>query len=144
MNQNQSIKQNIKSIGINIAAVALAIAIGIPLGGSLLKQFELTTSTSPPIPTPISPDVANRLFQNVAQDVIVFGDTTCEFCKKGLSVLDNLGINYKIYYIDQDAEAKRIFKTLNAEGVPVLISRSQIFIGFKQDVWEKFVQKEPR
>lgn len=144
MNQNQSIKQNIKSICINIAAVALAVAIGIPVGGTLLKQFESTTNTSPPIPTSISPDMANRLFQNVTQDVIVFGDTTCEFCKKGLSVLDNLGTNYKIYYIDQDEEAKKIFKALNADGVPVLISKSQIFVGFKQDVWEKIAQKEPR
>ncbi len=142
MNNKKDLKKNLKSVGINFAAVALAVAIGIPVGNSLLRQFRSTTSSSAPVPTTIVPEMATILFKNVTQDVIVFGDTKCNFCKEGISLLDKLGVNYKVYYIDQDEEAKETFRMLNAEGVPVLISRSQVLIGFERGVWEKFTQTD--
>lgn len=134
-------KLNLKSISINIAAVTLAITLGIPLGGVLLKQFR----TTPTAPTPIAmaTDQTNLLFKDVKEDLIVFADTTCNYCKDGVQLLNKFGVNYRIYYIDQDAKAKKAFDSLKTEGVPVLISKNQYVTGFSPSVWESFLKAAP-
>lgn len=134
-------KPNLKSVSIHIATVALAIAIGIPIGGVLLKQFR----TTPTAPTPVAmaENQENLLFKDIKEDLIVFADTKCNYCKDGVQLLDKFGVNYRIYYIDQDAKAKKAFDSLKTEGVPVLISKNQYVTGFSPSVWESFLKAAP-
>jgi glutaredoxin len=140
MNISVSAAKNLKSLGMNIAAVALAVAIGFPLGNVLLKQFRATPSATALAPVAIASDTANLLFKDVSEELIVLGDTKCLYCKEGLALLEKLGAKYQVFYIDQDVQARKIYDTLKTEGVPVLISRRQYVTGFNEKMWENFLK----
>ena len=134
------LKQNLKSIGINIASVALAVAIGIPLGIYIINQLRPLPSTTAPVSVSIALAESNLLFKNVPADLIVFGDTKCMYCKEGVQLLDNLGASYQLYNIDQDAKAMKVYKSLKTGGVPVLISRQHYMTGYNKLEWEGFLK----
>ena len=133
-----NIKQNIKSLVVNIAAVAVAIAIGIPLGN--LVREKILHSKSGPVLVPIALVESKTLFNGISNDLIVFGDTKCNYCKDGVALLDKIGASYKILYIDKDEQAKKNYETLNTGGVPVLVSRNQYLAGFSEEAWGNFLK----
>ena len=134
-----SLKENLKSMAINVATIALAIAIGLPLGIALMRQFN--PDAAPPTPIALAGDTANLVFNDTSTDLVLFASTTCEFCKAGIQFLDKSGANYKVYFIDQDAQAKKTYEAMQTKGVPVLISKQQYIIGFSEDVWARFLGK---
>ncbi len=134
-----SLNQNLKSMAINVATIALAIAIGLPLGSMLMRQFN--PGAAPPTPIALASDTANLVFKDTSTDLVLFASTTCEYCKAGIQFLDKSGANYKVYFIDQDAQAKKTYESMQTKGVPVLISKQQYIIGFSEDVWGRFLGK---
>lgn len=131
---------NIKSLLINIASVAIAVAIGVPLGSWMVQKFG--TRSSQPVATEISQQSLNLLYANVNEDLIVFGDTKCGYCKEGIQLLKEKGASFHIFYIDQDPSARKVFDSLKADGVPVLISRRKMVVGFSKDVWDGFLSSD--
>lgn len=134
-----TLKQHLKTAAINVVVIALAIAIGMPLGSILIKQFR--PASAPPGPIALADDKANLVFKNTSTDLVLFATTTCGFCKAGIELLDKSGANYKVYYIDKDVHAEKIYEALKTEGVPVLLSKQQYIIGFKKEVWTRFIGK---
>ena len=131
---------NTKSLMINIASVAIAVAIGLPLGSWMVEKFG--TRSSQPVPTEISHQSLKLLYANVNEDLIVFGDTKCGYCREGVQLLKERGVSFRIYYIDQDPSARKAFDTLKVDGVPVLISRKKMVVGFSKNVWDGFLTSE--
>lgn len=134
-----NLKQTLKSMAINVATIALAVAIGIPLGTVIMKK--LNPGASPPAPIALAGDTAKLVFKDTPTDLVLFASTTCNFCKAGIQLLDKSGANYKVYYIDQDAQAKKTYESMNTKGVPVLISKQHYIVGFSEDSWGQFLSK---
>ncbi|MEN9868714.1 MAG: Glutaredoxin [Pseudomonadota bacterium] len=132
-------KPALKSIAINLLTIALAVAIGLPVGMFLMRQFNATQGA--PTPTVLSSDVAKQVFKDGASDLVLFASTTCDYCKAGIQMLNKAGAHYKVYYIDQDTQARKTYESMNTKGVPVLISKQQYIIGFSEPVWQSFLDK---
>jgi glutaredoxin len=134
-----SLNQNLKSMAINVATIALAVAIGMPLGNFLMNQFK--SSAPPPGPTALAAETANLVFKGAATDFVLFATTTCQYCKAGTQLLDKSGANYKVYYIDKDAQAAKTYESMNIKGVPTLFSKQQYINGFSEAGWLRLVSK---
>lgn len=134
-----NLKQNLKSMAINVATIVLAIAIGMPTGNFLIKQFK--SGVTPPDPIALSGDTANLVFKGASTDFVLYATTTCKYCKEGTQLLDKLGVNYKVYYIDQDVQAEKNYGSTNIKGVPTLLSKQQYFNGFSEAGWLRFISK---
>lgn len=132
-------KQHLKPIAINIVTIALAVAIGMPIGSFLISKFK--PGATPPAPTTLASDTANLVFKGVSTDFVLFATTTCNFCTEGIQLLDKSGANYKVYYIDKDEQAKKTYESMNIKGVPTLFSKQHYINGFSPEAWTKFVSK---
>ena len=137
MDKIMKLNQPLNSMVINIATIA--ISIGMPLGSVIMSQFK----SAPSVPTPIAlaADSAKLVFKDTTTDLVLFASTTCEFCKAGIQLLNKSDASYKVYYIDQDAQAKKTYESMQTKGVPVLISKQQYIIGFSEGVWQPFLSK---
>lgn len=134
-----NLKQRLKPIVINIVTIALAVAIGMPIGSFLISKFK--PGATPPAPTALASDTANLVFKGVSTDFVLFATTTCNYCKEGIQLLDKSGVSYKVYYVDQDAQAGKTYESMKIMGVPTLFSKQQYINGFSAASWGRFVSK---
>lgn len=134
-----NLKQTLKSLAINVVTIALAIAIGMPVGIFLMKKFK--PGATPPAPIALSSDTANVVFKGLSTDFVLFATTTCNFCTEGIQLLDKSGASYKVYYIDKDAQAEKTYAAMKIQGVPTLFSKQQYINGFSPEGWTQFVSK---
>lgn len=128
-----------KTVAINIAAVAVAVAIGVPLGSTLLNHFGASTPTFKMVSNSLPPPMAKLLFEDASQELIVLGNTQCQYCKQGVAFLEKQGTPFRLLNIDQDLRARKIFEELRLEGVPVLMSRNRFITGYNQAEWARFI-----
>jgi glutaredoxin len=134
-----NLKQNLKPIAINVTTIALAIAIGMPAGNYIMSQFK--PRATPQGPVALVGDTANLVFKDVSTDFVLFATTTCNYCKDGIQLLDKTGVSYKVYYIDKDVQAEKIYTSMNIQGIPTLFSKTQYINGFNTSGWKRFISK---
>ena len=83
---------------------------------------------------PALPETADnsRYFHGETAPVVMFGTATCPWCVKTRELLDMLGVAYREHRIDASPEAMSLFRSLDADGVPVLLIGSRRIYGFDE------------
>jgi len=77
-------------------------------------------------------------------NLTLYGSTTCPHCASAREFLRKSGIHFNDLVIDQSKDAASDFKTLNENGVPVLVSSNLLVRGFDQKAYadlDKIVNK---
>jgi glutaredoxin len=64
------------------------------------------------------------------EDVILYATQWCGYCKKTRAFLDNKGIAYIEYDIEHSAIGRQQYASLNGNGVPLMIVKSEIIRGY--------------
>lgn len=64
------------------------------------------------------------------QGVVLFSTHTCGYCKKARRFLDDRGVGYTEYFIDDSEYAYEQFKSLGGSGVPLLVIGDEIVEGY--------------
>lgn len=77
-------------------------------------------------------DAAAELNEKHGADVIMYSTSWCGYCKKARVLLNNQGIKFKDFDIEQSAEANAEMKSLGGHGVPVFLINGEVIKGFNQ------------
>lgn len=127
------VASNWASLAINALAVTIAIALGFPLA-KVVHSIWAPSRPLQQIP-PQAESAVSRTFSQVGLDYVILGDTRCEYCGEGVKLLDELGANYRVIYLDREPQSMALYEQLGAPGVPILISRKQFIVGFVKSSW---------
>ncbi len=63
----------------------------------------------------------SRYFSATQQDVVLFGTSTCPFCKDVRDHLAKRGVRFADLVVDKDESAAELFESLDSDSVPVLL-----------------------
>lgn len=73
--------------------------------------------------------------------VVLYGTSTCSYCKQAREYLRSQGVNFQDYDIENSEEAKNKFQSLNGQGVPLIIVGKTRLDGFdRNDLHTALVQ----
>jgi mycoredoxin len=64
------------------------------------------------------------------EDVILYATQWCGYCKKTRAFLSSKGIDYVEYDIENSAIGRQQYDSLNGNGVPLLVVKSEIIRGY--------------
>jgi mycoredoxin len=64
------------------------------------------------------------------EDVILYATQWCGYCKKTRAFLRSKGIDYIEYDIEKSATGRQQYDSLNGNGVPLLVVKSEIIRGY--------------
>jgi glutaredoxin len=64
------------------------------------------------------------------EDVVLYATQWCGYCKKTRAFLRNKGIDYVEYDIENSAIGRQQYDSLNGNGVPLLVVKSEIIRGY--------------
>ncbi len=64
------------------------------------------------------------------QDVVMYATSWCPYCEKARDFLENAGIPYTEYDIEQSARARKAYEQLGGGGVPVIKVGDAVVRGF--------------
>ena len=81
----------------------------------------------------ISPPERATVLSTPPEKVLMYATTWCGYCKKARKYFRKNNIPYIEYDIEQDAEAKRQYKNLGGNGVPLILYENRRMTGFSQD-----------
>lgn len=79
--------------------------------------------------------------------VIVYGLTTCPFCKRAVNLLENLNVEFETIYLDElDGEErnetlKKIYGISGMLSVPLIVAGDQYVVGYDENAIRKLVEK---
>ncbi|MBD8525086.1 glutaredoxin family protein [Pseudomarimonas arenosa] len=114
----------LKNIGIALA-IALCFLIGLKAGPWAQRAYAYAF----PEPAYVEGDYAS-LFASTGQPVVLFTTTTCPWCSRLREHLDQQGIAYHDFQIDLSEQAMQSFRSLQANGVPVVLIGNRRIAGF--------------
>ncbi len=77
---------------------------------------------------------------NQPHRLTLYGTTTCPYCVSAREYLKRAGIGFNDQIIDTSPESQRLFAKLNPGGVPVLVSRSGLILGFDPDGYDELAK----
>ncbi|MGE3319240.1 MAG: glutaredoxin family protein [Candidatus Berkiella sp.] len=73
--------------------------------------------------------------------VVLYGTSTCGYCKQAREYLRSHGVSFKDYDIENSDEAKNKFQELNGQGVPLILVGKTRLDGFdREDLHTALVQ----
>ena len=81
------------------------------------------------VSVPKKPNVVSK----PEEKVLMYATSWCGYCKKARKYFRKNNIPYIEYDIEQDAEAKRQYKKLGGNGVPLILYENRRMTGFSQD-----------
>ena len=84
---------------------------------------------------PLAGSISSQHFTDSRFDFLLLGDTRCDFCKDGIHFLDEIGVRYRVIYLDKEPQSRILLDQLGAQGVPVFMSKKQYVIGFGKSTW---------
>jgi mycoredoxin len=94
----------------------------------------------------LNPPVISGDFTTVVQSsgkpVVLFGTSTCPFCKEARSYFEKNGIEYVDNVIDQSESAKTTYEKLGLKGVPVIFTAKHRVIGFAEQSVSNILTKD--
>jgi glutaredoxin len=126
-------KSRAKSILLNAALLAIAVAAGITLGRYVPKLHELTRSHGK------SGDFAQHV-SNMPYKVTLYGTSTCPHCKNAREYLRKMHVGFNDVLIDQSPAANKAFSQLGEKGVPVLVTEHRLIVGFAQSEYNDLLK----
>lgn len=118
----------------NVISVVLFVAVGL-LAGLGAKSLYAGWSR----PAPVSEADYSRLHRDAGAEVLLFGTSTCPYCKQARAFLDDRKVAYRDLNIDQSSEAAQIFAELGEKGVPVLLAGNRLVRGFNSVEYEQSI-----
>lgn len=113
----------------NVLIVAVCLAAGLWLGPLARAGYERAF----PPPLFVTGDYSS-IYRQADAPVVVFSTSTCPHCADARRLLGELGVQYRDFVVDQDEGAKRRFKALGGEGVPLLFIGDRRIEGFREAV----------
>ena len=82
-------------------------------------------------------------FNNNTTNIIMLGTSWCPSCKKLRNYLDENNASYKEYDIEQSKIGAKLFKMINGNAVPILITKSLKIIGLpKQNRLDEIINND--
>ncbi|HEX6592352.1 MAG TPA: glutaredoxin family protein [Moraxellaceae bacterium] len=76
--------------------------------------------------------------------VVLYGTRWCGYCKQAKAYMQQKGIAYTEYDIEQDASAKQAFAALGGGGVPVILIGNLRMNGFNEAGFERLLAQSRR
>lgn len=110
------------------ATIAAAIAVGWQVP-SLYQKFQGTENER-------RGDFAQHVTQH-RHRLTLYGTKTCPACAHARAHLVKAGIPFNDELIDQSDAAKKMYDKLGERSVPILVSRSQLLIGFNGAAYDR-------
>ena len=69
--------------------------------------------------------------------VTLYGTTTCQHCQSARAYLQGAGIAFNDRLVDQSPEAREVFALLEEKGVPVLVFKDRLIVGFRFEQYQQ-------
>ncbi|NQZ08965.1 MAG: hypothetical protein HRT35_17560 [Algicola sp.] len=115
----------LKNITMMLIIVAAAAAAGIGL-----------TQIAMPLLNPEPPIVEfgeySRFFEQSGQPIVVFSSSTCPYCAKLRTLLNQQQVNYHEYVLDKSNDGHDLYKQLDSDSVPVLLAGLRRINGYSE------------
>ena len=115
--------KKLKSAIVNIALVVLTIAAAVVVGSQGPKLYLEWRGHGKP------GDFAEHVLSR-PHKLTLYGTSTCKFCAKARTYLNENSIPFNDVVVDQSQEASKLFDRLNEVGVPVLVSKTKLVSGY--------------
>jgi glutaredoxin len=122
----------IKSILLSATLFAAALLAGWWAGqgfGAIRARWNTET-------LPIAGDYSAH-FTGSQKPLVLYATQTCPWCRKTRDWLDAQHLEYELRLIDQDANFRERYQSLHRNGVPILLTRQHMVIGFDLDAVRK-------
>ncbi len=113
-------------------SLGLIVAVII---GTMAGRFIMTLGAKPIDLIPVRGNYSG-LLDFGSHEAVLFSSETCSYCKQAKHELQRLGADYINLDIDKSKSAAASWKALNAKGVPVLVTRRLMIIGFQPEAYK--------
>ena len=79
-----------------------------------------------------------------SSNIIMYGTTTCPFCKNMITYLEDKGVEFQVFYIDENEAAMQEMMRLNERGsVPTTLINGRVVVGYNTDKVDDLLGKMP-
>jgi mycoredoxin len=129
-------KEMVRKVVVNALIVAVCLAAGLWLGPLARAGYERAF----PPPLFVTGDYST-MYRQADAPVVMYSTSTCPHCADARRLLAQLGVSYRDFVIDQDADAKRRYEALNGDGVPLLFIGDRRILGFRENVIRESLQR---
>lgn len=109
--------------------IAAFLGIGLFSGPYLRAGYERMF----PPPDYVSGDYADY-YGRAGKPVVMFSTSTCPYCKRARAWLQQQGVDYRDYVIDESADAHQLFDRLGGGGVPQVLVGHRRVLGFRENI----------
>lgn len=119
---------------INFVLFLATAGAGVAVGGYLPQLYkEWRGSTH-------SGDFAVHV-DNLPHALTLYGTSTCPHCVAARKYLQQAQVLFNDLLVDESKSAEQSFKQLNQDGVPVLVSKNQLVVGFDQKAYAALLKE---
>jgi len=101
----------------------VTIIVGLSIGNAIINIKELTKKSY------MEGDYS-EFYVGTKSQVILYGTTTCPFCKEARSYLKSKNISFVDYDVDLHEQGRKDFQKLNGEAVPLILIGDRKISGF--------------
>jgi glutaredoxin len=124
-------RRRIASVLVQLCLLLACAVAGVWLGPTLHSM----TAAWFPEPDFHTADHA-PLFRLTGKPVVLFGTSTCPYCRQARELLAREGMDYVEYVLDQSGEGERVLREVGVEvdGVPLLFIGERRIVGFREAV----------
>ncbi|WP_189346249.1 glutaredoxin family protein [Undibacterium macrobrachii] len=103
--------------------LVVTIIVGLSIGNAIINIKELTKKSY------MEGDYS-EFYVGTKSQVILYGTTTCPFCKEARSYLKSKNISFVDYDVDLHEQGRKDFQKLNGEVVPLILIGDRKISGF--------------
>jgi glutaredoxin 3 len=121
-----------KSAIFNAAAMAATVAAAVLIGWQVPSLYQGFMGTGQNRQGDFAQHVATQRHR-----LTLYGTTTCPACSQARAHLIKAGIPFNDQVIDQSEVAKKMYNTLGERSVPILVSSSELLIGFNAAAYDR-------
>jgi mycoredoxin len=111
---------------------SLALLVIIMLGGYVGGKWAAIEAVSFAAPSMLVRGDYSAHFRSSSAPLILYATSTCPWCKKTRTWLEQNHVSYELRLIDQNPAEQKSFQSLRQAGVPVLISKDRLLDGFNE------------
>ena len=74
------------------------------------------------------------------QPVVIYSTSWCHYCEKAKEFMENQGIEYFEYNIEESSKGYGQYRDLNGRGTPLLLVKGQVIRGYNPDAILHFME----
>lgn len=119
----------VKEIAVLAVTVSLAVGVGL-YGPKIYKSLKSNVKYG---------DYSAQ-FRDARTSLILYGTTTCEYCKKTRAYLKLRNLPFDDLLVDESKVVESDFNRLKIESVPVLVTRGALVVGYREKDYEKMLE----